>query len=75
MRAFEFLTEATVGREFNHLEDLVFTNPDDGAKRAVQIIKDMGSYKGDYPGVASLHEIDFYRSNCPDPNLLLKLNL
>ena len=41
MRAFEFLTEATVGREFNHLEDLVFTNPDDGAKRAVQIIKDM----------------------------------
>jgi len=42
MRAFEFLTEAKkVGREFNHLEDLVFTNPDDGAKRAVQIIKDM----------------------------------
>ena len=41
MRAFEFLIEATVGREFNHLEDLVFTNPEDGAKRAVQIIKDM----------------------------------
>ena len=35
------VTEATVGREFNHLEDLVFTNPEDGAKRAVQIIKDM----------------------------------
>ena len=41
MRAFEFLTEATIGREFNHLEDLVFTNPDDGAKRAVSIIKNM----------------------------------
>jgi hypothetical protein len=42
MRAYEFLTEAKqVGREFNHLEDLVFTNPDDGAKRAVQILKDM----------------------------------
>lgn len=42
MRAFEFLVEAKqVGREFNHLEDLVFTNPDDGAKRAVQILKDM----------------------------------
>lgn len=43
MRAFEFLTEATkkIGREFNHLEDLVFTDPDDGAKRAVQILKNM----------------------------------
>jgi len=42
MRSYEFLTEAKkVGREFNHLEDLVFTNPDDGAKRAVQILKDM----------------------------------
>ena len=42
MRAFEFLTEAKkVGREFNHLEDMVFTNPDDGAKRAVSILKSM----------------------------------
>jgi ABC-type Fe3+-hydroxamate transport system substrate-binding protein len=44
MRAFEFLTEAEtpapkkVGREFNHLEDLVFTEPK-GAQRAVQILK------------------------------------
>jgi hypothetical protein len=30
-----------VGREFNHLEDLVFTNPNDGAVRAIKIIKDM----------------------------------
>lgn len=42
MRAFEFLIEEkTVGREFNHLEDLVFTNPDDGAKRAVNILKNL----------------------------------
>ena len=42
MRAYEFLIEAKqVGREFNHLEDLVFTNPDDGAKRAVEILKSM----------------------------------
>jgi hypothetical protein len=46
MRAFEFLREAEaappkkVGREFNHLEDLVFTEPS-GAKRAVQILKDL----------------------------------
>ena len=29
-----------VGREFNHLEDLVFTEPS-GAKRAVQILKSL----------------------------------
>lgn len=53
MRAFEFtqstmvaeskirLSEAKVGREFNHLEDLVFTEPTDGAVKAVNIIKNM----------------------------------
>jgi hypothetical protein len=46
MRAFEFLAEEEapapkkVGREFNHLEDLVFTEPN-GAKRAVQVLKDL----------------------------------
>lgn len=46
MRAFEFLTEADapapkkVGREFNHLEDLVFTEAN-GAQRAIQILKDL----------------------------------
>lgn len=42
MRAFEFLFEYAkpkVGREFNHLEDLVFTDPDRGAVRAVEILK------------------------------------
>ena len=48
MRAFEFLTEAEapapkkVGREFNHLEDLVFTEPA-GAARAVEILKNLAS--------------------------------
>jgi len=43
MRAFEFLFEAemkTIGREFNHLEDLVFSEPN-GATRAVQVLRDM----------------------------------
>jgi hypothetical protein len=46
MRFWEILTEAEapapkkVGREFNHLEDLVFTERG-GAKRAVQILKDL----------------------------------
>ena len=30
-----------VGREFNHLEDFVFTEPTDGALKAVKIIRDM----------------------------------
>jgi hypothetical protein len=48
MRAFEFLREAEaaapkkVGREFNHLEDLVFTEAD-GATKAIQILKDLAS--------------------------------
>jgi hypothetical protein len=48
MRAFEFLIEneapapKKVGREFNHLEDLVFTEPN-GAKRAVEILKGLSS--------------------------------
>jgi hypothetical protein len=49
MRAFEFLTEAEeapapkkVGREFNHLEDLAFTEAN-GAVKAIQILKDLAS--------------------------------
>lgn len=40
-----------------------------------QIIKDMQNFIGDYPGVASKMDLEFYKLNCPDPNLLLKLNL
>jgi len=38
-----------------------------------QIIKNIENKKGDYPGVCSLKEFDFYKENCPDPNLLLKI--
>ncbi len=38
-----------------------------------QIIKDMGNYRGDYPGVASLADRDSYLVNCPDPNLILRI--
>lgn len=48
MRAFEILTEAVavpapkkVGREFNHLEDLVFIEPENGAVRAAEILKSL----------------------------------
>ena len=38
-----------------------------------QIIRDIQDYKGDYPGVCSKQDLDFYAENCPDPNLLLKI--
>ena len=38
-----------------------------------QIIKNLESKKGDYPGVCSLKDVDFYKENCPDPNLLLTI--
>jgi len=38
-----------------------------------QLIKDLQSNFGDYPGVCSKKELEFYRENCPNPNLLLKL--
>lgn len=39
-----------------------------------QIIKDIENKEGDYPGVCSKSTLDYYLSNCPDPNLLLKIN-
>ena len=40
-----------------------------------QIIKNIGAKHGDYPGVCSKNELDFYLDNCPDPNLLLKITI
>jgi len=38
-----------------------------------QIIKNMGDYKGDYPGVCAKKDITFYKENCPNPAILLGL--
>lgn len=38
-----------------------------------QIIKDIQGCTGDYPGVCSKIDLEFYSKNCPDPNLLLSL--
>lgn len=37
-----------------------------------QLIVDMGGQMGDYPGVAPMDESEYYLSNCPDPNLILR---
>lgn len=39
-----------------------------------QIIMDMENKVGDYPGVCSSTRLNHYTTNCPDPNLLLKIN-
>ena len=36
-----------------------------------QIVADMGSWKGDYPGVCKYSEREAYLANCPDPDLML----
>ncbi len=36
-----------------------------------QLIKDMQNQQGDYPGVVCVGDLDFYRDNCPDPNILI----
>ena len=38
-----------------------------------QIIKNIEGNSGDYPGVCSKNNLEYYLENCPDPNLLLKI--
>ncbi|MBC3846989.1 peptidoglycan DD-metalloendopeptidase family protein [Winogradskyella echinorum] len=38
-----------------------------------QIIKDIQNFEGDYPGVSNQFDLEFYKANCPDPNLLLNI--
>jgi murein DD-endopeptidase MepM/ murein hydrolase activator NlpD len=38
-----------------------------------QIIKDIRDWFGDYPGVCSKNDLEYYLDNCPNPNLLLKI--
>lgn len=39
-----------------------------------QIIIDIEIKKGDYPGVCNVKDLAYYSKNCPNPNLLLKIN-
>jgi murein DD-endopeptidase MepM/ murein hydrolase activator NlpD len=38
-----------------------------------QLVQDMEMNEGDYPGVCSSNEKDKYLTNCPDPDLVLKM--
>jgi murein DD-endopeptidase MepM/ murein hydrolase activator NlpD len=39
-----------------------------------QVINDIEGWSGDYPGVCKYSEREKYLLNCPDPDLMLKLN-
>ncbi len=39
-----------------------------------QVIKDMGDWSGDYPGVCSKSDLNYYKENCPDPSRLIRMN-
>ncbi|UBZ09789.1 peptidoglycan DD-metalloendopeptidase family protein [Leeuwenhoekiella palythoae] len=62
----------SAGQTFAHLGTSE-ENGDYGPHLHFQIIKDMQEFKGDYPGVSTHKNLDFYKNNCPDPNLLLKI--
>ena len=38
-----------------------------------QVISDIGGYRGDFPGVSSVEEQDYYLALCPDPDLILRI--
>lgn len=40
-----------------------------------QIISDMGDFWGDFPGVARPSEADLWLKRCPDPNLILSMDV
>ncbi|MCI2228085.1 peptidoglycan DD-metalloendopeptidase family protein [Polaribacter sp. MSW13] len=50
-----------------------FVNGDYAPHLHFQIIRNLEGNFGDYPGVSSVENIEFYKKNCPNPNLLLKL--
>jgi murein DD-endopeptidase MepM/ murein hydrolase activator NlpD len=40
-----------------------------------QVISDIGDYKGDFPGVSSAADREYYLNVCPDPNLILRVRV
>lgn len=73
IEALKIGTEFKAGEPIGTLGDSS-VNGDYAPHLHFQIIEDMEDYFGDYPGVSSQNDLDSYLQNCPDPNLLLKIN-
>jgi murein DD-endopeptidase MepM/ murein hydrolase activator NlpD len=39
-----------------------------------QLMWDLGENWGDYPGVAAEKDLEFFKNNCPDPNLIIQFS-
>nr|WP_315157514.1 peptidoglycan DD-metalloendopeptidase family protein [uncultured Flavobacterium sp.] len=76
--AIESIASIKVGDFFAKGEQLALlgdssVNGDYAPHLHFQIIKDTDGNFGDYPGVCSKSKLAYYLDNCPDPNLLLKI--
>ncbi|QDH78327.1 peptidoglycan DD-metalloendopeptidase family protein [Echinicola soli] len=60
------------GQEFAHIGPFP-ENGDWPPHLHFQLILDLENHWGDYPGVCAPNDLDFYRNNCPDPELLLDM--
>ena len=74
----ESIENLSVGTFFNKGEQIGTlgssdVNGDYAPHLHFQIIHNIEAYSGDYPGVCSTNDLNFYIENCPDPNLLLKI--
>lgn len=75
----ESIEEIEIGDAYKQGEQLAVLgdsseNGDYAPHLHFQIIKNIDGYFGDYPGVCSKTDLKKCLRNCPDPNLLLKLN-
>lgn len=74
------ISNITIGQKFQRGQQLASlgdasVNGDYPPHLHFQIIKNLQGFEGDYPGVCSKQDLQFYLNNCPDPNLLLKIPL
>ena len=74
----ESLNHLKIGQLVKQAETIAFLgkppiNGDYAPHLHFQIIKDLEGKFGDYPGVCAEKDVSYYKHNCPDPNLLLKI--
>ena len=72
------LDKLYVGKLINAAEQIatIGTFPENGdwpPHLHFQIINEIGKYNGDFPGVSSLVDREYFLSLCPDPNLILRM--
>lgn len=60
------------GQRIGFLGDAAI-NGDYASHLHFQLVKDLQNMYGDYPGVCNEQSLNFYKENCPNPKLLLKL--